>query len=206
MHIHNPNSPPPIDELRVSKLNQVMERGRYTWEKKYATVAIYLKCGSLRETERNSGVPATTIENWRKSSWWDQIVSEIKKAQHAEQDNKLTQIITKALGKIEDILDNGELILNNKTGELVRKPVGIRDATRAASELMQRQESLNKTLAFEEVQKQTVDETLKYLASEFAKMVTKKPEVIDMEDATYAVHEKREEGLQEGSSSVHEQT
>lgn len=206
MHIHNPNIPPPIEELRVTKMTQGMERGRYTWEKKYATVAVYLKCGSLRETERNTGVPAVTVENWRKSSWWDGIVNEIKLAQHTQQDNKLNQIIGKALNKIEDALDNGELILNNKTGEMVRKPVSIRDATRAASELMTRQMAVNKTLAIENVQKQTVDETLKFLASEFAKMVNKKPETITLEEAEDAIYEEREEGLQTGSSSLHEQT
>lgn len=204
MHIHNPNVPPPVEELRISKMNQALERGRYTWEKKYSVVAIYLQCGSLRETQEQSGVPVPTIENWRKSAWWDDLVNQIKTAQSTQQNNKLTQLINKSLGIVEDRLEHGEMILNNKTGELVRKPVGIRDATRAASELMQRQVQLNKTLAIEQVQKQTIDETLKFLATEFAKMVNKKPEVIDLEDATYAVHEEREEGLQAGSSSVYE--
>lgn len=191
MHIHNPNVPPPIEELRVSKFDKGLERGRYTWEKKYATVAIYLKSGSLRETERQSGVPTFTLENWRKSSWWDNLVAEIQKEEHAVKNTKLSQIINKALGVVEDRLENGELILNNKTGKLVRKPVSIRDATRAAGELMQRQESLNKAHAIDEVQKQTVDETLKFLANEFAKMVNKKPEVIDLEEVEDAVYEKR---------------
>jgi hypothetical protein len=167
-------------------MTQAIERGRYTWEKKYSAVAIYLQCGSLRETEQQSSVPVPTLENWRKSSWWDDLVNQIQTAQSTKQNNKLTHLINKSLGIIDDRLENGELILNNKTGELVRKPVGIRDATRAASELMQRQVQLNKTIAVENIQKQTVDETLKFLAQEFAKMVNRKPEVIDMEDATYA--------------------
>lgn len=201
MHIHNPNVPPPIEELRLTKAP--MERGRYTWEKRYSVVAVYLQCGSLRETEEQCGVPVATIENWRKSNWWDDLVNQIQTAQTTKQNNKLTQLINKALGKIDDALEHGELILNNKTGELVRKPVGIRDATRAASELMQRQVQLNKTLAIEQVQKQTVDETLKFLANEFAKMVNKKPETIDMEDIEDAVYDERETRLQEGSGEVH---
>lgn len=183
-----------------------MERGRYTWEKKYSVVAVYLQCGSLRETQDKTDVPAVTIENWRKSAWWDELVNQIKTAQATQLDNKLNKLINKALGTIDDRLENGELILNNKTGELVRKPISIRDATRAASELMQRQVQLNKTLAIEQVQKQTVDETLKYLANEFAKMVNRKPETIDLQEAEDAVYEEREAGLQTGSSSVHEQT
>lgn len=195
MHIHNPNIPPPIEELRISKLNLAVERGRYTWEKKYSAVAVYLACGSLRETQEQTGVPVPTLENWRKSSWWDDLVIQIQTAQATKQNNKLTHIINKSLGLIDDILENGELILNNKTGELVRKPVGIRDATRAASELMQRQIQINKTLAVENIQKQTVDETLRFLAQEFARMVNKKPETIQMEEVEDAVYEGREEGL-----------
>jgi hypothetical protein len=195
MHIHNPKVPPPIEELRISKMDQAVERGRYTWEKKYSVVAIYLQCGSLRETESQTGVSVPTLENWRKSAWWDDLVAQIKTAQTSQQNNKLTQLINKSLGIVEDRLENGEMILNNKTGELVRKPVGIRDATRAASELMQRQVQLNKTLAIEQVQKQTVDETLKFLANEFAKMVNKKPEVIDLEETEDAIYEERKEGL-----------
>lgn len=195
MHIHNPKVPPPVEELRISKMNQAVERGRYTWEKKYSVVAIYLQCGSLRETQEQTGVPVPTVENWRKSAWWDDLVNQIKTAQSSQQNNKLTQLINKSLGIIGDRLENGELILNNKTGEMVRKPVGIRDATRAASELMQRQVQVNKTLAIEQVQKQTIDETLKFLANEFAKMVNKRPEVLDMGEVEDAVYEEREEGL-----------
>lgn len=195
MHIHNPNIPPPIEELRLTKGS--MERGRYTWEKKYSVVAVYLQCGSLRETEEQCGVPVPTIENWRKSSWWDNLVHQIKTAQDTKQNNKLTQLINKSLGIIEDRLDNGELILNNKTGEMVRKPVGVRDATRAASELMQRQVQINKTLAVENIQKQTVDETLKFLANEFAKMVNRKSEVINLEEIDDAIYEERPESSRE---------
>lgn len=197
MHIHNPNVPPPIEELRLTKVDKPMERGRYTWEKKYATVAVYLKCGSLRDTEHNTGVPVPTIENWRKSSWWPDLVNQIKTANAAQLDNKLSQLINKALGVVEDRLENGELILNNKTGELVRKPIGVRDATRAASELMQRQLAINKTLALDEVKQQTVDETLRFLATEFARMVNRKPETLDIvEEVDDAIYEERPEGLQ----------
>lgn len=206
MHIHNPKVPPPIDELRLTKVDKGLERGRYTWEKKYSVVAIYLQCGGLRETERASGVPAATIENWKKSNWWPDLVAQIHHEQATQQNTKLTQLINKSLGIIDDRLENGELILNNKTGEMVRKPVGIRDATRAASELMQRQLAINKTLALDEVRQQTVDETLKYLASEFARMVNKKPEIIEMEEVEDAIYEERQEGLQKGSGSVHQQT
>lgn len=193
MHIHNPNVPPPIEELRLTKMDKAMERGRYTWEKKYQVVAVYLKCGSLRETEAQTEVPTATIQNWKGSQWWPDLVNQIKTADHTKLDNKLSQLVNKALGVVEDRLENGELVLNNKTGEMVRKPVGIRDATRAASELMQRQVQINKTLVDNETKQQTVEETLKFLANEFAKMVNNKPkpETIDLEEVEDAIYEER---------------
>lgn len=194
MHIHNKDVPPPIEELRLSKVDRPMERGRYTWEKKYATAAVYLSNGSLRETSEKTDIPVFTLENWRKSPWWGGLVDQIKEAQATKFDNKLTRLIAKATDIIEDRLDNGELILNNKTGEMVRKPVGVRDATRAASELLHRQHIINKNIVDTQVKQQTIEETLKLLALEFARMNTKKPlehvEVIDD-----AIYEEREEGL-----------
>jgi hypothetical protein len=180
MHIHNPKTPPPIEELRLSKLNLAMERGRYTWEKKYSVVAVYLQNGSLRETEAKTGVPAATLEKWRKDSWWPDLVNQIKTADATKLDNKLSRIIAKSLDVVEDRLENGDLVMNNKTGELVRRPVPLREASKAASELMQRQHQNNKLLVDNTIREQTIDETLKFLAGEFAKMVNKKPEIIDM--------------------------
>lgn len=203
MHIHNKDVPPPIEELRLSKVDRPMERGRYTWEKKYATVTVYLTNGSLRETEEKTGVPSTTIEAWRKTPWWDNLVSQIKETNATQLDNKLSKLIKKALGVIDDRLENGELVLNNKTGEMVRKPVGVRDATRAASELLQRQHQINKIAVETQVKQQTIEETLKLLAIEFARMNTKKP-LEYVEEVSDAIYEERETGLQTGSSSVHE--
>ena len=202
MHIHNPNVPPPIEDLRLSKMDQGMIRGRYTWEKKYSVVAVYLQCGSLRETEAQTGVPAATVQLWKQSPWWEDLANQIKTADHTQLNNKLSKIIKKALNHIEDGIENGELVLNNKTGELVRKPLSVRDATRAASELMQRQMAVNKAIVETDIKKQTVEDTLKLLATEFAKMANSKPApvIIDMEDVSDAVYDERTPGLQEGSS------
>jgi len=201
MHIHNPNVPPPINELRLSKLDKAMERGRYTWEKKYSVVAVYLQCGSLSQTEAETGVPSVTISNWKQTSWWPELVSQIKNAEHSQMNTQLNKIINKALGVVSDRLENGEMVLNNKTGELVRKPVTLRDATRAAAELMNRQVILNKVTVENEIKKQTVEDTLKFLAGEFAKMANSKPITIEngeVEDAAFReVAELPEENLGE---------
>jgi len=170
LHIRQTQVPPPIEELDLKNLNNVKEYGRYTWEKKYSTVVIYLQCGNMRMTAEKTGVNAATIENWRKSAWWEDMVQEIKNTDTAEHNNKLSKLIKKSLDVMEDRLINGEKVLNNKTGELMDKPISLRDATQAANTLMQRQATLAKHQNELQVQKQTTQDILKTLAAEFAKM------------------------------------
>lgn len=91
------------------------------------------------------------------------------------QATKLSKIVDKALDSIDDRLDNGDFILNNKTGEVVRKPVGLRDAVNAASALMQRAEvieNMNKQERTIEAT-QSIEDQLKLLANEFARFNNK---------------------------------
>jgi hypothetical protein len=171
MHIINYDNPPPIEDLRLSNLSKgKMDNGRWTWEKKYAVVAVYSECGSLRETAERTGVTAATIENWRKLPWWEQMLREIRETYDAKLDNKLSKLITKALGVIEDRLDKGDLVLNQKTGEMVHRPLSARDATTAAGMLIDKQDRLRKNTVENIVAQASVQDTLKMLAAEFAKL------------------------------------
>lgn len=195
MHIINYDNPPPIEELRMKNLDKPKEaNGRYTWEKKYSVVAIFMQTGSQRETAKLAEIPETTVENWRKMPWWQQLVEDVKNSDITKLDNQLTKLINKSLAVIEDRLDNGEQVLNNKTGKLMNKPVGIREATQAATALMQRQVQLHKNTVEQAIQKQTVQDTLKALATEFAKW-TKQKETIVLEETEDAIYEERKEGL-----------
>jgi hypothetical protein len=200
LHIINYNNPPPIDELRLKNLDKAKDpNGRYTWEKKYSVVAIFMQTGSPRETAQLAEIPEMTLDNWRKMPWWQQLVDDIKNSDATKLDNKLTKLINKSLSVIEDRLDNGEQVLNNKTGELVTKPVGIREATQAATALMQRQVQLHKNTVEQAIQKQTVQDTLKALATEFAKW-TKNKDPIVLEETSDAIYETpRESGPEESS-------
>lgn len=94
---------------------------------------------------------------------------------------------------MEDRLDKGDFVWNQKTGEIARKPVSLKEARGAANDLLQRQVVLEK-MQREEVhqqQQQTVADQLAMLANEFAKFQTGRTiEVVpskpkDVEDAVY---------------------
>lgn len=100
---------------------------------------------------------------------------EVVASKRVGQATKLSKIVDKALDSIDDRLDNGDFILNNKTGKVVRKPVGLRDAVNAASALMQRAEvieNMNKQERTIEAT-QSIEDQLKLLANEFARFNNK---------------------------------
>jgi hypothetical protein len=117
--------------------------------------------------------------------------------------------VDRALDTIADRLENGEHVYDQKTGEIIRKPVALRDANNTANTLMQRQAILEKLGRDDKNQEQTqsVQEQLTILASEFAKfnkrLNGKASDVEYKEIEDDAVHEEWEEGLQAGSEGIH---
>lgn len=152
-------------------------------EKKIEVVTKYLAIGNLREVSENTGVSYTLIRQWRGEDWWKEIEEEIRNSRHLEVDTKLSRIVDKSLELLQDRLVNGDFVLNQKTGEVHRKPVSIRDANKIAGDMLARQ-AANEKLAKEVKdtnQRQTIQDQLAHLAQEFAKFNGKAPiQVIEM--------------------------
>lgn len=163
-------------------------------EKRYEVARLILSTGNKRLASEMSNIPLNTIRAWEKTPWWPNVVEEIKREQRSELTSRLGKITQVALEIMEDRLENGEFILNNKTGELIRKPVGLRDANQTAQNLLTQRiklEELNEKVSSKE---ETVNEVLKQLATEFSKFTRKKDKAVDVpfvEEVTDAVHEER---------------
>ena len=153
-------------------------------EKRHEVVKIISQTGNMRVASEMSGIPYETIRSWKKTDWWPQLVEEYKQEQRQELASRLGKITSTALEIMEDRLVNGEYILNNKTGEIQRKPVGLRDANQAANNLMTQRiklEELNEKVSSRE---ETISEVLKQLAVEFTK-INKKAQKKDATDVPF---------------------
>lgn len=203
-------------DLRLSKIN-IPHAKNATWpvEKKIEAVTTYLVLGSLRQVSAVTGVSYGMIKQWRIQPWWKEVEAEIIASRRIASANKLSKIVDKSLDVIDDRLDNGDFVYNSKSGELGRKPVSLRDATSAANALMQRAAIIEKLNKDEQVVEatQSIQEQLKSLAVEFAKMNKRdnsKAETIEFQENDVendnALHEEWQEGLQEGSGEVHLET
>lgn len=156
----------------------------HSWEKRMDAVAKYMLLGNMRVVSEQTGIQYSTLVDWKKSDWWPEMVDQIRRQKKTKTSDSITKIIEGSLEVLQDRLENGDWVLNNKTGEIIRKPVGVKDAAVIANQLMQRQIQLEDLIERNSKSTDSVQETLVALATEFAKWQKKnKREIIDVEEA-----------------------
>ena len=184
-------------------------------KKKYETVATYARTGNQDLTARLTGVPEPTIKLWRKSDWWKDALIEIRSQEDSKLDSRMSGLIDRALEAVEDRLINGDYILDSKSGQVIRVPTKMKDTIHAFDRIYDKRQLIRKepTKITEKVVKP--EELLKQIANQFEIMVRgRTPQELEAEEIEYlereedidAVHEEREEGLQEGERTVQLET
>lgn len=199
--------------LRLTRTKHVHKPGyKFPVEKRIEVATKWLALGNMRLVSELTGVSYQLCREWKTSEWWDELIDEIKASKTLQLDNKLAKIVDKSLDTIADRLENGDVIFNQKTGTIERKDVSLKDATKVATDLLTRQAVLQKQQQEEVHHKdeRSVKDQLAALALEFARF--NKTNTGPIEDAIVlkepenAVHEEWQEGLQDRSSEVYEQT
>lgn len=188
--------------------SKALSVNQYTWSEKTDAAKRWIVLGNMRLVSEVTGIPYNTLHDWRKQDWWSELINEVRNGQKAQRNTKMNTVIEDSIEVIHDRILNGDVILNNKTGELQRKPVNLRDVGNLTNQLLTRQMQMEELSDRMESRKETVQETLSMLAKEFTKWqrIQNKQNATDVEVIEDAVHEEREAGLQEGSSSVHLET
>jgi hypothetical protein len=140
-------------------------------EKKIAAVAQYLVLGNMALVAASTGIDAHLLRHWKMQPWWADTEREIRATENLGIDNKLSKIVDRSLDVVQDRLENGDFIYNQKTGQIVRKPVSIKDAVSASKEMLTKRELLRGN-ATERKEQTTISmaDQLKHLAHEFAKL------------------------------------
>lgn len=141
--------------------------------KKLEAAAYYMVLGTAEKVEQFTGVPQGTVQGWKRSEWWQDALNQVREDHNDEIDNQMTGIMGKALTRIENMIDEGEVKRDPKTGEYYNIPVGIRDlAVTAAITFDKRQ--LLRGKATQRVEKVTVDERLNDLSDKFKQFASAK--------------------------------
>lgn len=157
--------------------------GWYPDDKKMEVATIFAACTNVSQTAELTEVPAHQIRKWRNEDWFLDILEEVRQENDDRLDQKFNRIIEASLDQIEDRVVNGNEQLDQKTGEIKRIPVPLRELTQAhASVLDKRQLLRGKPTSRSETG--NVGDKLKTLAEEFLKIAAvnkRKPVTIDME-------------------------
>lgn len=157
-------------KYRVTKVGKKEPNGDWTWETKVDAVQKFLSLGNVRATCDVTRVPYETLRVWRQEPWWATIVSDIQTSKRAALNNRLGGVVDKSLELVEDRLENGDFVLNNKTGQIMRKPAALKDVARIATDVIGRQIAMEELASRDTSDdSKTIQETLKELAAEFAK-------------------------------------
>lgn len=140
---------------------------------KLETVQTFLVTGNIAMTARMLKIPEDTVRRWVKSVWWKEIVDELRVQDELTLSTRLAKIVTKTFDVVEDRLEHGDYVYDQKTGAMRRKPVNMRDAHKVGLDLANKREHLlsrQAPLASEE----QVDAKLMKLAKSFADIVNKR--------------------------------
>lgn len=192
----------PTRQGQKSTKNKNLYTGTKSWwsdRQKLEAVQTYLMLGNVAMTARVLKIPDDTLRRWYRQAWWKEIEGELKVQDDLQLSARMKKIADKTFDVVEDRLEHGDWVYDQKTGALRRKGVSARDAHKIGIDLLDKREKiLNKSGPT--ATEQGVEEKLATLAEKFASMVNGKitppTDVVDVEaKETNAVHEEREEGL-----------
>ena len=145
-----------------------LSKKRYTEKQKTDAVkASFVFGGNTALIAASVGIPEITVTTWKRTEWWKDAVNEIKQEEKLVLSARLKNVMEKSWGVVEDRMEHGDFVLNNKTGEVVRKPVYLRDAAKVAADTVLIREKLERSEAYT-VHADQVEDKLAKLAKAFS--------------------------------------
>lgn len=157
------------------------------WSDSQKTEAVqtYMILGSLKLVSGALKIPFDTLKVWKQSEWWKTLEGELRVQEDLQLSARLTKIVNRSYDVIEDRLEHGDFVYDQKSGKMKRKPVTMRDAHKVAVDLIDKKDMLiERHIKGESVTTDKIEKTLADLAANFAKIaasVGKQPiEVTDV--------------------------
>ena len=138
---------------------------------KIDAVLTYLATGSEVKTAAATGIPKATLHIWRYQPWWKELVQQIQDERDDEINADIAKIISKSMETVSDRLANGDFGFNQKTGEIFRKPVNLKDAHKVAVDMIDKRNLLNGKPT-QRTEKVDTNNQLEFLAKKFAEFAS----------------------------------
>src|SRR6202012_3299692 len=101
---------------------------RWSDSQKTEAVQMYMVMGSLKMVAAALQIPFDTMKVWKASEWWKTLEGELRVQEDLQLSARLTKIVNRSYDVIEDRMENGDFVYDQKSGKMRRKPVNMRDA------------------------------------------------------------------------------
>ena len=178
------------------------KRTHWSAEKRAQVVTAYIALGNSELVEAITKVPAGTVRKWKREDWWMELEGILREEESFTLDAKLRKVVDKSLDLVMERLENGDFVFDQKTGEVTRKPVNLRDVHKVSAETIDRRALLAK-FSNKAVDKPSLEDHVKKLAEEFAKFTQTLRGVPNAQELQERVREvPREAGADQESSST----
>lgn len=161
--------PTTLESRRKSKPVVGKVRGKrthFTDKEKLNAVCTYALTNNARRTAEITKIPEGTIRSWKTTDWWQEAMSRVHREEDESIATDLTNMVNKAVGHINDRLDNGDYIYDTKRGEIRRKPMGAKDLAIVTAIAIDKKQLL-RGKATSRVENVSSDDILKKLGEEF---------------------------------------
>jgi transposase-like protein len=146
---------------------------RWSDQQKIDAVKSWMVLGNLAMVARLHSIPRITLVKWKECAWWHELVDELKQEEKIVLSSKMKSLVDAAHQVVANRLEAGDAVLNQKTGQIVYKPVSMKDAHRVAVDMLNQRQLLEKGTV-SEAMGEGATEKLEALAEKFAEFVTKK--------------------------------
>ncbi len=186
------------------------EPGHWDQKKRLEAVTTFLATGNASLTSAMVNVPFATICNWKKQDWWKDQVALIRSEGALELNARLAKVVDKSIDSINDRIENGDYVFDQKRGQVTRVPVKLRDLHRVATDLIDKRQILEDRENRPVTTEASLEDRLVKIAETFVRNIGKERltpvgEIIEgeftdlPEDVKDAVSEKWSPRLQEGT-------
>lgn len=156
-----------------SNRRRAVDAAKKNWSdsQKLEAVTTYLALGNLVLTSNVLKIPEMTLRGWKQKDWWKDIEGELRVQESLELSARLKRIVENTLAAAEDRIANGDFIYDNKSGQMVRKPVSLKDAHKVAMDMIEKREFLDNKQPTS-VSMERIDDKLTKLAQKFEEIAS----------------------------------
>ena len=137
-------------------------------------VTTYLATGNLALTAATLQIPEVTARRWKAMPWFKQMVEDNRNEDNLVLDAKLSKVVNKSVDALLDRVEHGDFQYDQKSGNMVRKPISARDASVVTRDMIDRRELLQGKKQVERDSTRKVEDRLLKLAEEFTRFASSK--------------------------------